>query len=165
MYAGFSNGLVVALALVGILLILFELHVLPGHGIAGSLGALTLVAAVFLAFGLPFFVGALQAVAIAIVLSVACFMLAQRVLPENAFVKRLMFAGTQGPDYVASEDHRALLGRTGIAASFLRPAGVATFGDVRVDVLTEGDFVPAGTPVRVTRVEGARIFVRPEAVV
>jgi membrane-bound serine protease (ClpP class) len=164
-YAGFSNGLVVALALIGILLILFELHVLPGHGIAGSLGALTLVAAVFLAFGLPFFVGALQAIAIAIVLSVAFFMLAQRVLPENAFVKRLMFAGTQGADYVASEDHRALLGRTGIAASFLRPAGVATFGDVRVDVLTEGDFVPAGTPVRVTRVEGARIFVRPEAVV
>jgi membrane-bound serine protease (ClpP class) len=164
-YAGFSNGLVVALAMIGILLILFELHVLPGHGIAGSLGALALVAAVFLAFGLPFFVGALQALAIAIVLSVACFMLAQRVLPENAFVKRLMFAGTQGADYVASEDHRALLGRTGIAASFLRPAGVATFGDVRVDVLTEGDFVPAGTPVRVTRVEGARIFVRPEAVV
>jgi len=164
-YAGFSNGLVVALALIGILLILFELHVLPGHGIAGSLGALTLVAAVFLAFGLPFFVGALQSLAIAIVLSVACFMLVQRVIPENAFVKRLMFAGTQGPDYVASEDHRALLGRTGIAASFLRPAGVATFGDLRADVLTEGDFVPAGTPVRVTRVEGARIFVRPEDVV
>jgi membrane-bound serine protease (ClpP class) len=36
------------------------------------------------------------------------------------------------------------------------------FGNARVDVLTEGDFVPAGTPVRVTRVEGARIFVRPE---
>jgi membrane-bound serine protease (ClpP class) len=164
-YAGFSNGLVIALALIGILLILFELHVLPGHGIAGLLGALTLLAAVFLAFGLPFFVGALQSLAVAIVLSAACFALVQRVIPENAFVKRLMFAGTQGADYVASEDHRALLGRTGIALSFLRPAGVATFGELRVDVLTEGDFVPAGTPVRVTRVEGARVFVRPEAVV
>jgi membrane-bound serine protease (ClpP class) len=44
----------------------------------------------------------------------------------------------------------------------LRPAGLATFDDRRVDVLSEGDFVPAGTPVRVTRVEGARIFVKPE---
>ncbi|HEY0613504.1 MAG TPA: NfeD family protein [Candidatus Elarobacter sp.] len=162
-YAGFSNGLVVALALVGLLLILFELHVLPGHGVAGALGALILVASVLLAFGLPFFVGALQALAVAIVLTIVSFVVLQRVLPENAFVKRLMFAGTQGPDYVASSDFRHLLGAAGTAVSFLRPAGVASFGETRVDVLTEGEFVPAGTPVRVTRVEGARIFVRPEA--
>ena len=161
-YAGFSNGLVVALALVGVLLILFELHVLPGHGMAGTLGALILIASVLLAFGIPFFVGALQSLALAIVLSAVAFALLLRVLPENAFVKRLTFAGTQGPDYVASLDHRHLLGATGTALSFLRPAGVATFGDIRADVLTEGDFVPAGTPIRVTRVEGARIFVRPE---
>jgi membrane-bound serine protease (ClpP class) len=137
--------------------------VLPGHGIAAGLGAVLLLASVLLAFGLPFFVGALQSLALAIVLSALAFALLQRVLPENAFVKRLMFAGTQGPDYVASLDHRQLLGAGGTAVSFLRPAGVAQFGEERVDVLTEGEFVPAGTPVRVTRVEGARIFVRPEA--
>ena len=160
-YAGFSNGLILALALVGVLLILFELHVLPGHGIAMTLGVLILVASVLLAFGgLEFIVGGLQALALAIVLSAVTFALLQRVLPENAFVKRLTFAGTQGPDYVASADHRHLLGASGTALSFLRPAGVATFNGVREDVLTEGEFVPAGTPVRVTRVEGARIFVR-----
>ncbi len=162
-YAGFSNGLVVGLALAGIVLILVELHVLPGHGIAGTIGVLTLVGAVLLAFGLPFFVGALQALAVAIVLSAVSFALLQRVLPENAFVKRLTFAGAQGPDYVAAPDYRALLGRSGTALSFLRPAGLAIFGETRVDVLSEGDFVPSGTPVRVTRVEGSRIFVRPEA--
>jgi hypothetical protein len=30
-------------------------------------------------------------------------------------------------------------------------------------VLTEGEFVAAGTPLVVTRVEGARIFVRPRS--
>ena len=160
-YAGFSNSFILALALLGVLLILFELHVLPGHGIAMVLGVLILVASVLLAFGgLEFIVVGLQALAIAIVLSAVTFALLQRVLPENAFVKRLTFAGTQGPDYVASLDHRHLLGKSGTALSFLRPAGVATFNNLRVDVLTEGDFVPAGTPVRVTRVEGARIFVR-----
>lgn len=162
-YAGFSDGLVVGLALIGVVLILAELHVLPGHGIAGTLGVLTLLAAVLLAFGLPFFVGALQALAVAIVASAVAFALLQRVLPENAFVKRLTFAGAQGPDYVAAPDYRRLLGRSGTAVSFLRPAGLADFGDTRVDVLSEGDFVPSGTPVRVTRVEGSRIFVRPEA--
>jgi membrane-bound serine protease (ClpP class) len=161
-YAGFSNGLVIALAVAGLVLILFELHVLPGHGIAGVLGALLLIGAVLLAFGPSYIVAALQALAIAIVLTVAGIVVLQRVIPENAFMKRIVFAGTQGPDYVASPDHRALLGAGGTAISFLRPAGVASFGDTRVDVLTEGEFVPAGTPVRVTRVEGARIFVRPD---
>jgi membrane-bound serine protease (ClpP class) len=161
-YAGFSSGFVVALALAAVLLILVELHVFPGHGLAGAAGVAALVAAVLLAFGIPFLVVALQALAIAIVLSAAAFALLQRVLPENAFVHRLMFAGAQGSDYVASADYRSLLGQSGTAVSFLRPAGVASFDDRRVDVLSEGDFVPAGTPVRVTRVEGARIFVKPE---
>jgi len=54
-----------------------------------------------------------------------------------------------------------LLGRSGIASSYLRPAGVATIDGRRIDVLTEGEFVTAGSAIRVTRVEGARIFVRP----
>jgi membrane-bound serine protease (ClpP class) len=160
-YAGFSNGFVIALALAGILGILFELHVLPGHGIAGTLGLIALVASVVLSFGFAFVFVAVQALAIAIVLTAIFFALATRVYPENAFVARLAFTGVQGPDYVASTSHRELLGQTGIASSYLRPAGVATIDGKRIDVLTEGEFVTAGTAVRVTRVEGARVFVRP----
>jgi membrane-bound serine protease (ClpP class) len=95
------------------------------------------------------------------VLSILCFGIVARIHPENAFMRRLVFVGAQGPDYVASLDHHTLVGRDGIASSYLRPAGVATIDGQRVDVLTEGDFVPAGSAVTVTRVEGARIFVRP----
>jgi membrane-bound serine protease (ClpP class) len=160
-YAGFSNGFVVALAIAGVLGILFELHVLPGHGVAGTLGTLALVSSIVLAFGFAFVFVAVQALAIAIVLTALSFALATRVYPENAFIARLAFAGMQGPEYVASGNYRDLLGKMGIAASYLRPAGVATIDNRRIDVLTEGEFVTAGTVVRVTRVEGARIFVRP----
>ena len=34
-YAGFSNAFVIGLALLGVVAILFELHVVPGHGFAG----------------------------------------------------------------------------------------------------------------------------------
>jgi len=160
-YAGFSNGLVIGLAVLGLVGILFELHVVPGHGVAGLLGTVALVASIFLAFGLPFVFVAVQSLAIAIVLSVAAFVLFVRLVPRNAFMHRLTLAAAQGSDYVASEDHRPLLGRSGIAATYLRPAGVAAIDGLRVDVLTEGDFVPAGTAIVVTRVEGARIFVKP----
>jgi membrane-bound serine protease (ClpP class) len=160
-YAGFSNPLIVGLAIVGVTLILFELHVLPGHGFAVILGTIALLAAVVFSFGLAFFFVAAQAISMAIVLSVITLFVASRIFPESAFMRRIVFSAEQGPDYVASGDYRALLGRIGLATSYLRPAGVATVDGKRVDVLTEGDFVPAGSPIRVSRVEGARIFVQP----
>ena len=161
-YAGFSDGVVVALAVAGLLGILLELHVIPGHGVAGGLGFLALIAAIVLAFGVPMIFVAAQALAIAIVLTVIFFAIATRIFPRNAFMERLTFRGVQGRDYVAAPDERSLLGHAGVATSYLRPAGVAAIDGRRIDVLTEGDFVSAGSPVVVTRVEGARIFVRAE---
>lgn len=160
-YAGFSNGLVIGLAVLGVVGIILELHVIPGHGFAGILGAVALLASIVLAFGFPFVLVAAQSLSIAIVLSVILFALVARLVPQNAFVHRLALAAAQGSDYVASEDHRSLLGQSGFATSYLRPAGVAAIDGKRVDVLTEGEFVTAGTAIVVTRVEGARIFVKP----
>jgi len=160
-YAGFSDGFVVLLAIAGVIGIILELHVVPGHGLPGVLGALALLAAVVLAFGVPFIFVAAQAIAFAIVLSAIVFALSTRVLPENAFFRRLALTATQGPEYVAGGDHSALVGHTGFATSYLRPAGVASVDGKRVDVLTEGDFVAAGSPVRVSRVQGSRVFVNP----
>jgi membrane-bound serine protease (ClpP class) len=160
-YAGFSDGLVVALAIAGIVGIVLELHVIPGQGFAGILGTLALGVAIVLAFGSAFFYVAAQSISIAIVVTVIALFLLARFFPQKLFARRLGFRGVQGPEYVASEDHRSLVGRSGFATSYLRPAGVASVDGKRVDVLTEGDFVPAGSPVRVSRVEGARIFVHP----
>ncbi len=160
-YAGFSNGLVLALAVMGLLGILWELHVVPGHGAPGILGGIALLLAVLLAFGVPFFFIAIETVSTAIIAAVLLFALSTRVFPENAWMRRLAFAGTQGADYVTSADFSSLRGAIGTAASYLRPSGIATIGGERIDVLTEGEFIQAGTPIRVTRVEGARIFVEP----
>jgi membrane-bound serine protease (ClpP class) len=159
--AGFTNGLVIGLAIIGLLGILWELHVVPGHGFPGILGGLALLAAVFLAFGIPFTFIAIEAMSTAIILTAICFALLTRIFPQNAWMRRLALVEAQGPDYVASSDHTSLRGMTGVAASFLRPAGVAQIDGKRVDVLTEGEFIAAGTPIRVTRVEGARVFVEP----
>lgn len=161
-----ASVFVVILAILGLFGILYELHIVPGHGIPGVLGAVALLASIVLAFG-PYgaaaLVVALQTLATAIVLTVVLFYLATRAFPQNAWMAKLTFAGVQGADYVTSTDRRALVGKTGVASSYLRPAGVALVDGNRVDVLTQGEFIPAGSPIRVTRVEGARIFVEPVA--
>ena len=54
-------------------------------------------------------------------------------------------------------DH--LTGHSGIARSNLRPAGRASIDGMNYDVITEGDFVTAGTEIVVTEVQGNRITV------
>ncbi len=160
-YAGFSNDFVVALAVVGLIGILWELHVVPGHGLPGILGAGALLVAVLLAFGLPFLFVGVETIATAIVLTVIGFTLTVRAVPQNAWAQRLALSAAQGPEYVTSSDFGALRGRAGTATSYLRPAGIASIDGRRIDVLTAGEFIAAGTPIRVVRVEGARIFVEP----
>jgi membrane-bound serine protease (ClpP class) len=158
-----ASAFVIVLAIFGLLGILYELHVVPGHGAPGIFGGIALLLSVLLAFGLPMFFIALQTVATAIVVTILLFYFATRAIPENAWMAKLTFAGAQGADYVTSADHTLLHGKIGIANSYLRPAGVALIDGQRVDVLTQGEFIPEGTPVRVTRVEGARVFVEPFA--
>lgn len=162
---GDANAYVIVLAVIGLLMILYELHVVPGHTFPGVIGAVLLLASMVLAFGAPIggaivFI-AMQTVATAIVATVILYYFGTRLFPENAWMKKLTFSGVQGADYVASSDYTSLRGMHGTALSFLRPAGVAQIGPARVDVLTQGEFIPAGAPVRVTRVEGARVFVEP----
>ncbi len=53
-----------------------------------------------------------------------------------------------------------LIGHTGISHTALRPSGTAMLEGRRVDVLAEGEFIAQGQPIKVSRVEGASVFVR-----
>ena len=49
--------------------------------------------------------------------------------------------------------------KTGVAETALRPSGAALIDGKRLDVVTNGDYVDAGTRIRVTGVTGNRIVV------
>jgi membrane-bound serine protease (ClpP class) len=42
----------------------------------------------------------------------------------------------------------------------LRPVGIAEFDGVRVDVVTDGEFIDKDSAVEVRKVEGTRVIVR-----
>jgi len=58
-------------------------------------------------------------------------------------------------------DQSKLTGKEGIAITSLRPSGTAEIEGKRVDVVSEGSYVPAGEKLVVERVEGVRVIVRP----
>jgi membrane-bound serine protease (ClpP class) len=48
-----------------------------------------------------------------------------------------------------------------VALTDLRPAGTGLFGDERVDVVADSEFISEGEPIRVLSAEGYRCVVRP----
>jgi membrane-bound serine protease (ClpP class) len=86
-----------------------------------------------------------------------------RFLPRLPFGRRLILESglPAGEGYAsASESDSSWLGKSGTVLSPLRPAGIAEIENQRVDVVSDGEFIEAGVPVVVTRVDGNRIVVR-----
>lgn len=74
----------------------------------------------------------------------------------------LVLAGSSRTDRPQEWDEESsfLLGRRGVALSDLRPSGIADLEGQRIDVVTGGEYIPAGEPVEVVSDEGYRRVVR-----
>jgi len=163
--AGWEELLLVA---AGVILLGLEVFVVPGFGAAGIAGIAALVAGLGMALvgaGSTFSVviGALGRVAASILLALAGGFVLLRLMPRLPFGRRLVLGAEMPAEQgyaSAPEADRLRLGRTGTALSPLRPAGVAEIDGARVDVVSEGGFIEAGTAIEVSRVDGNRVVVR-----
>jgi len=151
----------VLLLLLGIAALILEIFILPGFGIAGITGI------VFIAWGIMLlavdFTQATMALAWALVATVVFIFLALKLFRRLDIWQRLTLRTKQQNEagYVAPQPELSLhIGKTGVALTPLRPSGAAEIFGQRIDVITEGEFIPAGTAIEVTRVEGVRIVVR-----
>lgn len=144
---------IVALLVLGYLLLLAELFV-PG-GVLGIIGFGVIVYAVKLAFEISSFWGIGT-----IIFSLFVTVTGVIGFARSKAAKRLMLSDEDGKTWRSSGDEiAALLGKTGTTVSTLRPSGVADFDGVRVDVVSDSEFLEAGTQVRVCHVEGNRVVV------
>ena len=60
----------------------------------------------------------------------------------------------------AQMQYKDLVGQEGVALTALRPAGMARFGEKKVDVVSEGEVIDRDSRVRVVEVKGNRVVVR-----
>lgn len=85
-----------------------------------------------------------------------------RSLPVGRRLDGLLLEDTQPSwdGYISAPPRSELVGRTGTAATELRPSGVAEIEGERVDVTTDGEWLPAGTAIKVIKAEAMRVVVR-----
>jgi membrane-bound serine protease (ClpP class) len=149
-----SIALLIALMTCGIVLLIAEIAIIPGFGVAGLSSILMIGGGAVLAwvkFGPTWGMGSL-------LLAGAATWGVLVVAPRTRAGRQLILNDAL-PKPASNEE--SLLGKEGVAQTPLRPAGVAELEGRRVDVVTDGVFVAARTPVKVVSVEGARIVVAP----
>jgi membrane-bound serine protease (ClpP class) len=174
----FGSHLIVGLAgledliifAVGLVLVGVEVFLIPGFGFFGLVGALGILAGLYLSL-----MGALPTTAdftrAGLVLSTTVLLIAVtawvmiRTLPGSSRLARSGIFLLQRTDrtigYESARPRRDLVGVAGKAITDLRPSGTGLFGDERVDVVSESEWITEGTPIRIVSAEGYRHIVRP----
>jgi membrane-bound serine protease (ClpP class) len=151
----------------GIVLLLVELFVLPGFGVAGILGLLAMIAGVVIVLGGPTpgpgdaALATFAVISALTLLGVATWAIAA----SRRGGYKALFGGTLDREggYLAAVPRPELEGLQGVAVTDLRPAGTAEVAGERLDVVSDGGWIDAGTPVRVLHAEGYRHVVQPLA--
>jgi membrane-bound serine protease (ClpP class) len=173
--AGLAGWEAAGLFAVGCILMAVELWLHPGTFVTGVLGFLMILGSLLFAM-MDWWPGHLGWTseevwtlpllklisAIAAVVVVAVWLLKD--LSCGGGLYRWMVLADAVPTVVKEEELQGLdifprAGARGRARTSLRPSGKAIFGERLVDVVSRGDFVSEGTPVRITRVEGSRVEV------
>ena len=146
--------IVILLMTAGLMLLALELFLVPGFSVPGIGGLLLIGYAIFRASLEYGFAGA----SIAFVGGVGATILFIKIALNSRAIRVFgLEYSQQKPQETTFRTE--LPGKTGRAVTTLRPAGTAIIDGVRVDVVTDGEFLPADTEIKVLTVEGMRVVV------
>lgn len=170
---GLADNWEIALAVIGIVLIVLEVFVIPGFGVAGILGIVCLVCG--LAFSLVFndyfnfsvtqpgmvfnaFLLVIGSMVMAIVLMV---IFGKSLLNTRAF-KRLVLLDEQRATegYTSSKMDVTLVNKVGTAKTVLRPSGKVEIDGKWYDAVALDGFIDIGAEIYVERQANYNLFVR-----
>jgi membrane-bound serine protease (ClpP class) len=166
--------------LLGVVFIIIELFVFPGHLVPGLVGLLCIAGALIYTMAgwdinipaghtfpvrMTDYATALRNLGIAFVGAVAIILVFMRFFPSTGpfkfLVLRTQVAGEQAA--IEGEGQRRAssisVGSAGVTRSAMRPYGHVDFDGTQLEAMIEGDYVSPGTQVRVRAMLGGKIIV------
>lgn len=156
-----ANLPAVLLLVIGFILVVIEMYV-PGFGAPGITGIACLIAGVILKAN-----SALEALIMSIVIiALLCIALSISIhsVSKGRLAKSKLVLHETATDAgsIGENDLKYYLDKTGTTTTVLRPAGMGEFDGVKLNIVSDGEFIAAGETVRVIAVEGNRIVVKAE---
>jgi len=153
---------------VGILLLLIEMIVIPGFGIAGISGIIIVVFGLYRLLLPDVPVGeevtdmAMSGLTIGIIGGLVGLILLFRLMTKTKFWKKLATPDVQDHErgYDTSLGLEDKVGQEGVADTDLHPSGWVLIGNERIFVVSDGTFIENGEKVKIIKVDGNRVVVR-----
>ena len=134
--------------------------IVPGFSVPGISGIVCLIAGVFLLADTAmegFFITVIVLALLGILMAVMLYLLSKGKFRSPIILEEEQ-KSTEG--YLSSSDLKYLLGKKGVAMTDLRPTGVGQIDGINFDVISEGNYISAGEPVEIIKVEGSKLIVR-----
>lgn len=136
---------------------------MPGFGLPGISGIVLEAVAIWLCWHSLGGGAAVGMLLIALALLAVAISLSLRSATKGRLSRSRMVLNDNESSYSANEDLSSFVGLSGQTVTPLRPTGMATFDSVKLNVVSDGEFIEKGSAVTVIRVEGSRILVRQTA--
>ncbi|MDD5015168.1 MAG: NfeD family protein [Atribacterota bacterium] len=158
--AGLAGFETIILFIIGFLLILAEIFIIPGFGLAGISGIAAILASIFLTFGN--ITQATYSILIALGLSIIGFFLLIKYIPSTRTWRKFVLSTEQKKELgyiVGTRDLKRLIGKEGIVITPLRPSGIAEVSGRKLDVITQGEYIISNSKIKIISVEGNKIVV------
>lgn len=163
-----ASILEILLFVVGLVLLLAEIFVIPGFGIAGISGIILIFASIFLSLlGSEPFID-MHAISIAIIQLSGAMLFALvgmfflvKYLPKSTAFNKLVLSESEKAEqgFVSYPSEKDLVGKLGIAFTTLRPGGTAVIDGRRIDVVADSEYIDKDVKIKVLRVEGIKVVV------
>jgi membrane-bound serine protease (ClpP class) len=163
-----ASVLEILLFVIGLGLLLAEIFIIPGFGIAGISGIILIFASIFLSLlGAEPFID-MDAVSMAIIQLSGAMLFALlgmfflvKYLPKSTAFNKLVLSESEKAEqgFVSYPSEKDLIGKTGIAFTTLRPGGTAEIDGRRIDVVADSEYIDKDVKIKVIRVEGIKVVV------
>ena len=152
--------MIAAILLLGLGLALIVAEVLfPSFGILSVLATAAIIGAVAVAFTVSTDTGVNFLIATAVLVPVV-IVFGLRFFPRSPMGKHMVVSGLSFESQAATDERDlVLVGVEGALEADCHPTGVARLDSRRVDVVSRGEPIEAGTTVRVIEVKGNRVVV------
>ena len=100
--------------------------------------------------------------AVVIILALLCIVLSVSIhsASKGRLSKSKLVLKDVSIEHAEADDLAYFVDKKGVAVTVLRPAGMAEFDGVKLNVVADGEYIPKDARVRVDHVEGARVVVR-----
>ena len=148
----------IVLLIVGFVLAGIEMAV-PGFGLPGISGIISLVLGIIFTADTVsegIIMAIIVIVILGIMLAVAMTILGSKKV-KSPMVLREDVKGEQG--FLESSDLEYLVGKEGVAATDLRPAGKGNFDGIEFDILSGGSYIKKGQRIIISKVKDNKLIV------